>query len=151
MGEGCTCFDPENIMCSNRCANPLFPGVWLAAPTWYQTSTAICGRRWASLRVTVSPFGSWDFWNLISGSDARAANTSARNDIAAIRRIWNLRQPGTALACVAGGRKARIRVLRIAGDFLAQPGRAVEPLPFVGELDLRQPEIALAEVVQVES
>jgi len=26
-GEGCTCFEPENIMCSNRCANPLRPGV----------------------------------------------------------------------------------------------------------------------------
>src|SRR5207245_3248177 len=66
------CLLPLNIMCSKRWANPLRPGVWLAAPSWYQTLTETWGRRWSSLRTMVRPFGSRYFSNLRSGSSARA-------------------------------------------------------------------------------
>jgi len=59
------------------------PGVWLAAPTWYQMLTATCGRRWSSLSRTVSPFFSVYFSNLISGSAARATGDSAVSEMAA--------------------------------------------------------------------
>jgi hypothetical protein len=67
----------RDIRCSNRCANPLRPGVWFAAPTWYQTLTDTCGSRRSSLRMTVSPFCRRYLSNLISGSAARAG--SAQN------------------------------------------------------------------------
>src|SRR5205823_1094311 len=148
-GEGCTCLEPENIMCSKRWAKPLLPGVWLAAPTWYQTSTATCGSRWSSLRITVSPFFSWYFSNLMSGSAARAAKASPRQPIAAILRMDGLRR--ACLTRAARGGKARIRVLRIVGDFLREPRWPLEALPLVRQLDLGQPEIALAKVVELEA
>src|SRR5438105_15350287 len=52
-----TCFEPENIMCSNKCAKPVRPGASFAGPTWYQRFTATMGKRWSSLTMTVSPFG----------------------------------------------------------------------------------------------
>ena len=64
-------------MCSNRWAKPLLPGAWLAAPTWYQMSTATCGSRWSSLRMTVSPFGSWYFSKGKEGSWAATAAAMA--------------------------------------------------------------------------
>ena len=79
-GSGPMCLAPENIMCSKRWAKPLLPGVWLAAPTWYQTSTATSGSRWSSLRMTVRPLGSWYFSNWIWGS---AVGASAAREIRA--------------------------------------------------------------------
>ena len=32
-----TCFEPWNIMCSNRWAKPVRPGASSCEPTWYQT------------------------------------------------------------------------------------------------------------------
>src|SRR4051812_32298960 len=149
MGEGCTCFEPENIMCSKRCANPLCPGVWFAAPTWYQTSTATCGRRWSSLRITVSPFGSWYFSNLISGSAARADSGTQSAKTAAMLRMCET-SSGRLLRAPRCG-KPRVRVLRIVRHLFAEPGGAVEPLLLLAQLDLRQPEIVLAEMVELES
>ncbi len=40
-----TCFDPANIMCSKRCANPVRPASSFTAPTWYQMLSATSGRR----------------------------------------------------------------------------------------------------------
>src|SRR5207253_7079090 len=142
------CLLPLNIMCSNRWANPLRPGVWLAAPTWYQMSTATWGRRWSSLRITVRPFGSLYFSNLISGSVARAANARVREQIAAILRMD---ASGACLSRATRGSKARIRVFGILGDLFGEPGGTLEALPLVTELDLGQPEIALAEVIEGET
>src|SRR4051812_8017291 len=142
MGEGCTCFEPENIMCSKRCANPLRPGVWLAAPTWYQTSTATCGSRWSSLRITVSPFGSTYFSNLISGSAAAAAKDAASARVGMATRL-RMSTPGNG--------EAGARIGRILGDLGAEPGRAIEVLALRLKLDLGEPEIAMAEMVEHEA
>src|SRR5712675_3191194 len=92
------CLVPLNIMCSKRWANPLRPGVWLAAPTWYQTLTETCGRRWSSLRMTVSPLGSRYFSNLRSGSAARAGIAqSAAARTRTRRNNCDLLPRGTAL------------------------------------------------------
>src|SRR3954470_20344385 len=147
-GEGCTCLEPENIMCSKRWANPLCPGVWLAAPTWYQTSTATCGSRWSSLRITVSPLGSWYFSNLMSGSAARAANVTASTETAARLRMDDLRRACLLRHPLRG--KARVGVGGILRHLVPQPRGAIEALTFTLQLYFGQPEIAAAEVVEIE-
>src|SRR5437763_8271435 len=99
--------------------------------------------------MTVSPFCSWYFSNLMSGSAARAPKASARQPIAAILSMDGLRR--ARLARAARGGKARIRVLRIVGDFLREPRRPLEALPLVRQLDLGQPEVALAKMVELEA
>ena len=71
-----TCFEPWNIMCSNRCAKPVRPGSSFAGPTWYQMFTATSGSRWSSDRITSRPLGSVYFSNAIFG-------TSVCRDVAA--------------------------------------------------------------------
>src|SRR6266446_8727548 len=111
-------------------------------------STATWGRRWSSLRITVRPFGSLYFSNLISGLVARAANARVREQIAAILRMD---ASGACLSRAPRGSKARIRVFGILGDLFGEPGGTLEALPLVTELDLGQPEIALAEVIEGET
>jgi hypothetical protein len=41
--SGSTFCEPLNIMCSNRCANPVRPGRSFFEPTWYHTAT--CANR----------------------------------------------------------------------------------------------------------
>src|SRR3954462_9806947 len=149
MGEGCTCLEPENIMCSKRCAKPLCPGVWLAAPTWYQTSTATCGKRWSSLRMTVSPLPSLYFSNLISVSAARAARGAASARTAAMVRMDDLRRACLLRRPRRG--KARNRPGGVVGHLVAEPGGPFEALTLAPQLYFSQPEIALAEVIQVEA
>src|SRR5256885_10386084 len=128
--------------CSNRCAKPLRPGTWLAAPTWYQTSTATCGRRWASLRITVRPLGSLYFSNLISGSPARAAEAASARTT---RSLFIAR----GLSRRPRGGKVRISGLGIARHLAAHPGGNVEGLVLALQLDLGQPQVAVAEMVQL--
>src|SRR5439155_2035870 len=111
-------------------------------------STATWGRRWSSLRITVRPFASLYFSNLIAGSVARAANARVREQIAAILRMD---ASGACLSRAPRGGKARIRVFGILGDLFGEPGGTLEALPLVTELDLGQPEIALAEVIKCET
>src|SRR5438876_3721990 len=99
--------------------------------------------------MTVKPFCSWYFSNLMSGSAARAPKASARQPIAVILRMDGLRR--ACLTRAARGGKARIRVLRIVGHFLREPRRPLEALPLVRQLDLGQPEIALPKVVELEA
>src|SRR5205085_7692469 len=99
--------------------------------------------------MTVSPFCSWYFSNLMSGSAARAPKASPRQLIATILRMDGLRR--ACLTRAARGGKARVRVLRVVGHFLREPRRPLEALPLVRQLDLGQPEIALAKVVELES
>src|SRR5438128_1056246 len=99
--------------------------------------------------MTVSPFCSRYFSNLMSGSAARAPKASARQPIAAILRMDGLRR--ACLTRVPRGGKARIRVLRILGHFLREPGWPLEALALVRQLDFGQPEIALAKVVELEA
>src|SRR5689334_16582906 len=74
-----TCFEPLNIMCSKRWANPLRFSGSLAGLAWYQRFTEASGGRWSSARITVSPFFSLYFWWGILGSvgAARAIPASA--------------------------------------------------------------------------
>src|SRR5688572_14500761 len=65
--SGGTCFELWNIMCSNRCANPVRPTASLAGPTWYHRFTATIGSRRSWLRITSSPFGSVYFSNWSRG------------------------------------------------------------------------------------
>ena len=47
MHDGCpsgsTFFEPLNIMCSKRCANPVRPCFSFFEPTWYQSSVCTIG------------------------------------------------------------------------------------------------------------
>src|SRR6266446_10195605 len=52
------CSLPPNIRCSNRCANPVFPGFSFFEPTWYQMLTATMGALWSSCTITVRPLSS---------------------------------------------------------------------------------------------
>src|SRR5436309_8880438 len=63
-----TCCEPSNIMCSNRCANPVRPGRSFAGPTWYQRFTETSGSVRSSDKITSSPFFSLYFSNGIVGS-----------------------------------------------------------------------------------
>src|SRR6266571_1056693 len=113
-GSG-ACLVPENIMCSNRWANPLRPGVWLAAPTWYPTFTETCGRRWSSLRMTASPLGSRYFSNLSSGSLARAGSAqSAAAKTRTRRSKRGLLPEGTALVLPTPPRRKLVSHVRAA-------------------------------------
>ena len=62
------CFEPMNIKCSNRCANPVRPGFSCADPASYQTLTVSSGTVWSSWRMTRSPFGSV---NCVKGTSSR--------------------------------------------------------------------------------
>ena len=50
--------EPWNIMCSNRCANPVRPLGSTRKPMLYMTSTSTTGAVWSGLTTTFSPLGS---------------------------------------------------------------------------------------------
>src|SRR5207237_9395127 len=111
-------------------------------------SSATWGRRWSSLRITVRPFGSLYFSNLISGSVARAANARVREQIAAILRMD---ASDACLSRATRGSKARLRVFGILGDLCGEPGGTLEALPLRTALDLGHPEISLADLIRVDA
>src|SRR5437867_9372829 len=76
-----------NMMCSNRCANPVRPVSSSLDPTWYQVLTVTSGREWSSWTSTLRPLGSVNVVKGMRMEDAPSAGAvrQATNAAAAMR------------------------------------------------------------------
>src|SRR5437867_6475036 len=72
-----------NMMCSNRCANPVRPVSSSLDPTWYQVLTVTSGREWSSWTSTLRPLGSVNVVYGMRMEDAPSAGTERQATSAA--------------------------------------------------------------------
>src|SRR4051794_1474875 len=71
-------FEPSNIMCSNRWANPVRPARSFFEPTWYHEFTWTIGSLRSTCRITWSPLGNVYFSNASLGTSGEGALAWAR-------------------------------------------------------------------------